>query len=157
MGEGQGGTATLDIAPRYHQHPRSTDTSPSFRSRAKSAILAIDPARRYKNRSDMPFVNAIDKRPRSLVLAFAALLGLIALALPLSVFERHTHHSDGPGLYDAQCPLLALGGLRMVGHAPGAPDSTSLVLVAAALVVVAPIRRSSAPARHTDPRAPPLA
>ena len=72
----------------------------------------------------MPFVNAIDKRPRSLVLAFAALLGLIALALPLSVFERHTHHSDGPGLYDAQCPLLALGGLRIVGHAPGAFKST---------------------------------
>jgi len=105
----------------------------------------------------MPFVNAIDKRPRGLVLAFAALLGLVALALPLSVLERHTHHSDGPGLYDAQCPLLALDGLRVVGHAVGAPESARLVLAATAFVVVAPIRRSSAPARHTDPRAPPLA
>jgi len=26
----------------------------------------MDPARRYKNRSDMPVVNTIDKRPRGL-------------------------------------------------------------------------------------------
>ena len=117
----------------------------------------MDPARRYKNRSDMPVVNTIDKRPRGLVLVFAALLGLIALVQPLGVLDGHTHHSDGPGLYDAQCPLLALDGLRVVGHAVGAPESARLVLAATAFVVVAPIRRSSAPARHTDPRAPPLA
>jgi len=117
----------------------------------------MDPARRYKNRSDMPIVNAIDKRRRGLVLVLAALLGLIAFALPLGLLDGHTHHSDGPGLYDAQCPLLALDGLRIVGHAPGAPESAGLVLVATALVVIIPVRRSSAPARHTDPRAPPLA
>ena len=122
-----------------------------------SAILAMDPARLYKNRSDMSFVNAIDKRPRGLLLVFAVLLGLIALAMPLGLLDEHTHHSAGPGLYDAQCPLLALDGLRIIGPTPGAPESAGLVLVATAVVVVAPVRRSSAPARHTDPRAPPLA
>jgi hypothetical protein len=117
----------------------------------------MDSAQRYKNRSDMPVVTAIDKRPRGRVLVFAALLGLIALAMPLGVLEGHTHHSAGPGLYNAQCPLLALDGLRIVGPMPGAPESAGLVLVATALVVVAPVRRSPAPTRHTDPRAPPLA
>ena len=105
----------------------------------------------------MPVVNTIDKRPRGLVLVLAALLGLIALAMPLSVLEGHTHHSAGLGLYDAQCPLLALDGLRIVGPTPGAPESAGLVLVATALIVVAPVRRSPAPTHHTDPRAPPLA
>ena len=117
----------------------------------------MDSARRYKNRSDMPVVKAIDKRPLGLLLIFAALLGLIALAMPLGVLDGHTHHSAGAGLYDAQCPLLALDGLRIVGPTPGAPESAGLVLVATALVVVAPVRRSPAPVRHTDPRAPPLA
>jgi hypothetical protein len=105
----------------------------------------------------MPVVRPVSNPPRIKLLTLAALLGLIALALPLGAPGGHTHHGDGPGFYDGQCPLLALDGLGTVGHPPGSPESIGLVLVAIALVAVAPDRSSSAPARHTDPRAPPLA
>jgi hypothetical protein len=103
----------------------------------------------------MPVMSPVYNRVR--VLAVAALLGIIAVALPLAAPGGHTHHDKGQGLYDGQCPLLALDGLRIVAHASGAPESTDLVLVATARIAVAPDGPSTAPARQSDPRAPPLA
>jgi hypothetical protein len=85
------------------------------------------------------------------LLALVAIVGLSSAAAETT----HTHRTTAPGVYNGECPLAALAGLRVTGPVPESPLATFVMLVAAS-VAATPVAAFDVPVPlHTDPRAPP--
>ena len=86
------------------------------------------------------------------------LLITLALALPLEASQLvHSHDAGSGAIYNTSCPLAAVAACHSVGLVV-ATSSPARVLLPAGVATRAPRTQVFAPvARHTDPRAPPLA
>lgn len=85
-------------------------------------------------------------------------LGLAALALPVEGSQPlHVHNTSVPGIYNGDCLLYALAAFQGTAPLPSRPPSVWAGLIAAAVALPFVSGFSIPLARHTDPRAPPLA
>jgi hypothetical protein len=91
-------------------------------------------------------------------LAISALVALAALALPLEASEPiHVHDGAAPGLYNGECLLATLAAFHGLAPLPSDPASVSVGLVVGTALLQSAGCIVTPFARHTDPRAPPLA
>lgn len=68
----------------------------------------------------------------------------------------HCHTGLPAGLYNQEHDLSYLATFGSAAPLPDGPATAPLVLIAVALLALAPRRPPVAPRRHADPRAPPL-
>ena len=95
---------------------------------------------------------------RIALLALYALLAAAALALPLAATQPfHVHHGDTPGLYNGECALAVLAAFQGAAPLPSAFAPGWSGHIAGPALPAAAGWLALAVARHTDPRAPPLA
>src|SRR5690349_1634820 len=95
---------------------------------------------------------------RIALLALYALLAVAALALPLEASQPfHLHRGDAPGLYNGECALAVLAAFQGAAPLPAAAALTWSGDVTGPALPAAAGRLALDVARHTDPRAPPLA
>ncbi len=98
------------------------------------------------------------KRCRLGVLVICVVLGLAALALPIEGSQPLHVHDDGtPAIHNGDCVLCALAAAQGAAPLPSPQRSVWAGIVAGAAPLVSAARFSVPLARHTDPRAPPLA
>ncbi len=91
-------------------------------------------------------------------LVICAVLGLAALALPIeSAQPVHVHDDGTPAIHNGDCILCALAAAQGAAPLPSPLRSVWVGIVAGAAPLPSAARFSIPFARHTDPRAPPLA
>jgi hypothetical protein len=102
-----------------------------------------------------------DARARFRGLPGPALILLLTLVTMTLVVEgsqpAHSHSRDTVALYNAECPLAALAAFNGASPLPESPPSTAIALVAGSPLPTPDERPATSPARHSAPRAPPLA
>jgi hypothetical protein len=90
-------------------------------------------------------------------LAVYVLVALAAVGVPLEASQPlHVHHGDSGGLYNGECALAALTAAPHSAPTPAVPSAISTEAAPAFLAAAPSVRVATAPARHADPRAPPL-
>jgi hypothetical protein len=98
------------------------------------------------------------RRCRSGALVICVVLGLAALALPIEGSQPlHVHDSGAPSIYNGDCLLSALAAFQGAAPLPSPLPSVWAKIMASAAPLASAARFSIPLARHTDPRAPPLA
>lgn len=112
---------------------------------------------RYEPAMTIPGVSANRRRLGGLVIC--VVLGLAALALPIESSQPlHAHDNNGgPGIYNGDCLLCALAAFQGAAPLPSRLPSVWAGIVVGAAPLASAARFSIPFARHTDPRAPPLA
>lgn len=86
----------------------------------------------------------------------AVFLALLALGLSFESSQPLHSHADRAGIYNSECPLVALAAFHGAAPLPAGLTSAWLALPVSGATLAAGTRLVAAALHHADPRAPPL-